>query len=240
MKRLCTICARGGSKGVKNKNLRTIAGKPLISWSVLQARASGLFDVIAVSSDSQEIIATALGSGADHAIARPADLAADTAAKVPAISHAVRETEKYFGYAFDTLVDLDATAPLRLPSDITGAVALLETSGSASVITGTRAHRSPYFNLVERTPDGFVCLSKSSGAEIVRRQDAPEAFDMNASIYAWRRYAFAAEPRVFYSDTRLYEMPPERSHDIDSEIDFEIVGFLFDRLGISAFVKELL
>jgi CMP-N,N'-diacetyllegionaminic acid synthase len=233
MTRLATICARGGSKSVPNKNLRLLAGRPLIAWSVAQARASALFDRIVVSSDHAGIRSAALDAGADAAIERPAHMASDAAAKVPAIYHALIEAERLSAMQFDILVDLDATAPLRLPEDIVGAVSFLETSGVSNIITGAPAHRSPYFNLVERCADGSVQLSKSFGSAVVRRQDAPPCFDMNASIYGWRRDVFANDPRVFYPDTRLYEMPPERSHDIDSELDFALVEFLFARLRIA-------
>lgn len=229
--RLCTLCARGGSKGVKGKNLRPLAGRPLIAHSLQQARASGLFAAIAVSSDSPEILAVAREWGADLAIERPAELASDTAAKVPAIRHALLAAEAELGREASVLVDLDATSPLRLPQDIAGAVALLEESGCRSVITGAPARRSPYFNLVERRPDGTVALSKSIDPPPVRRQDVPAAFDMNASVYVWRRDAFLADPRVFYPDTRLYEMPEERSVDLDSELDFAFIEFLLQRRG---------
>lgn len=233
MKRLATICARGGSKSVQNKNLRLLAGRPLIAWTVMQARASGLFDRIVVSSDDEAILVAAVDAGADEAINRPAAMATDTAAKVPAIHHALVEAERRCAMKFEILVDLDATAPLRLTQDIAGAVSLLEKTGVTSVITGAPAHRSPYFNLVERQTDGSVRLSKNPEATVVRRQDAPMCFDMNASIYAWRRDGFVVDPKVFYPDTQLYEMPPERSHDIDSELDFIIVEVLFARLGIA-------
>ena len=126
MKRLCTICARGGSKGVPNKNLRPILGRPLLAHSIEQARASGLFAAIAVSSDSKDILAAARQYGADFLIERPADMASDTAPKLPAIRHCVSEAERLAGYRFDTIVDLDATSPLRLPQDIVNATALLE------------------------------------------------------------------------------------------------------------------
>jgi N-acylneuraminate cytidylyltransferase/CMP-N,N'-diacetyllegionaminic acid synthase len=233
MTRVATICARGGSKSVQNKNLRLLAGRPLIAWTVLQAKASAMFDKIVVSSDDRNILAAAVDAGADEAIERPAALATDTSAKIPAIHHALIEAERRYSIQFDVLVDLDATAPLRLARDITGAIALFEHSGATSVITGATAHRSPYFNLVERQADGAVRLSKPPVSAVVRRQDAPPCFDMNASIYVWRRDAFVIDPQVFYPDTRLYEMPPERSHDIDSELDFTIVEFLFMRLGIA-------
>lgn len=229
MKRLCTICARGGSKGVKSKNIRPLAGRPLIAHTIDQARASGLFAAIAVSSDAQDILTAAREAGADLLITRPDDLATDNAAKIPAIRHAQVEAERMLAEVFDIFVDLDATSPLRIPQDIVGAVALLEDSGASSVITGAPARRSPYFNLVEEDEGGHVRLAKTLPQEIVRRQDAPRCFDMNASIYVWRREPFITRPAVFYPDTRLFEMPEERSLDIDSELDFAMVAFLMNR-----------
>lgn len=226
MRRLCTICARGGSKGVANKNLRALLGRPLIAHSIEQARASGLFERIAVSSDSAAILDAAGRHGADDLVERPAEMATDTAAKVPAIRHCVETVEARVGRRFDTLVDLDATAPLRLPEDIAGAVRLLEERGIANVITGAPARRSPYFNLVEVGADGIARLSKPLPAAVVRRQDAPPCYDMNASIYVWRHDALFEDPPIFKQDTALFVMPEERSVDIDSELDFRIVHMI--------------
>lgn len=230
--RLCTICARGGSKGLPKKNVRLLKGKPLIAWSILQAKATGLFGRIGVSSESDEILNAAAQAGADDLVKRPEEMATDVSSKDVAIHHAAIEIERRHGRRYNTLVDIDATAPLRLPEDIVGAVELLEKSGASSVITGCVAHRSPYFNLVERNADGSVQLAKQRAEKVVRRQDAPACFDMNASVYVWQRDVFIMEPRVFYSDTRLYEMPAARSRDIDDDLDFALVEFLFDRLGI--------
>lgn len=226
MNRLCTICARGGSKGVKGKNIREMLGKPLIAHSIEQARSSGLFELIAVSSDSKEILNVAERFGADIVVDRPSELASDSAAKLPAIRHCFEEVEKKCGVTFDVLVDLDATSPLRIPEDIIGAVDLLETQKIANVITGAPARRSPYFNLVEIGEDGVVRLSKIPSHPIVRRQDAPQCYDMNASIYVWWRDSLFREGAIFQEDTRLFVMPEERSIDIDSELDFKFVEFL--------------
>lgn len=226
MKRLCTICARGGSKGVKGKNVRMIGGKPLIAHSIEQARASGLFEYLAVSSDSDEILQVAADWGGDFLIKRPDELATDQAAKLPVIRHCVQEAERRAGMEFDTLVDLDATSPLRLPEDIVNAVQLLESSGAGNVLTAMPARRSPYFNLVELDENGIVNLSKPPQAAVNRRQDAPKCYDMNASIYVWRHEALFNNPTLFSGDTRLYVMPEERSIDIDSELDFKFVEYL--------------
>ncbi len=226
MKRLCTICARGGSKGVKDKNTRPLNGIPLIGHSLHQARKSELFDCIAVSSDSSRILKIAEENGADLVISRPDELASDTAGKIEAIRHCQLAVENTAGTVFETYVDIDATAPLRLPVDIVQAVEILERSGCSSVITGTPARRSPYFNLVEARPDGTVALSKSDGTSYERRQDVPPCYDMNASIYVWEAKKFSRAPSVFYDDTRMLVMPEFRSVDIDHEIDFQFVELI--------------
>ena len=226
MRSICTICARGGSKGVVGKNARELLGKPLLAWTIEQAKQTGLFEAIAFSSDSDQLLQTALQSGADIAVKRPDAMATDTAPKIPAIRHCLEQAIARTGMTPEVFVDLDVTSPLRLASDIAGAVELLLRSGARSVITGAPARRSPYFNLVEEHSDGSVGLSKSADPPIVRRQDAPRCFDMNASIYAWRVAPFLENPAVFYPDTRLFEMPEERSVDIDSDLDFMLVELL--------------
>ncbi len=223
---LCTICARGGSKGVENKNTRMIFGHPLIAHSLRQARESGLFSHIAVSSDNAGILETATRYGADVLVQRPAEMATDTAAKIPAIRHCLLEAEKQAGQKFETLVDLDATSPLRTAQDIIDVLALLDTRSATNVITATPAHRSPYFNMVELDKDGVPRLSKQLPDVIVRRQDAPKCYDMNASIYAWHRQALLDMDILFGPGTRLHVMPRERSIDIDSPLDFRIVEML--------------
>lgn len=226
MSRLCTICARGGSIGVKHKNLRDVCGKPLIAHTISQAKQAGCFDEIVVSSDSQAILDVAKEWGATYVIRRPDEMATSEAAKLPVIRHAAKEAENYFKKTFSVMVDLDATSPLRLAEDILGAIELLETSKADNVITAAPARRSPYFNLVELDNDGIVGLSKSLPEDIVRRQDSPRCFDMNASIYVWQREALMGNEKLFTSNTRLFEMPEERSIDIDSELDFKLVSFL--------------
>jgi CMP-N,N'-diacetyllegionaminic acid synthase len=226
MKSICTICARGGSKGVVGKNARELLGKPLLAWTIEQAKETGLFEAIAFSSDSDLLLQTALQAGADIAVKRPDAMATDTAPKIPAIRHCLEQAIARTGMTPDVFVDLDVTSPLRLASDIAGAVELLNRSGARSVITGATARRSPYFNLVEERTDGSVGLSKFADPPIVRRQDAPRCFDMNASIYVWRVAPFLENPAVFYPDTRLFEMPEERSVDIDSDLDFTLVELL--------------
>ena len=200
----------------------------MIVYSIEQALATKLFDQIVVSSDSAEIRNVALANGATDAVERPFELASDTAPKLPAIRHCVESAEKKFGQ-FEVIIDLDATAPLRDPEDILGALELLKTTNSDNVITGTPAHRSPYFNLVETNEQGIVHLSKQPRAAVDRRQDSPECFDMNASIYVWRRHALFENETLFTKSTRLFVMPRERSIDIDSQADFDMVEWLMTK-----------
>lgn len=226
MMRICTICARGGSKGVPNKNLRVVAGKPLIAHTLGHALGAGIFDVVAVSSDSAAILEAARSYGAHELVERPAELASDTAPKVPAIRHAVRAVEQRRGVRFDTCCDLDATAPLRTADDVKQAVELLERRGVKNVFSVVPARRSPYFNLVEVGADGVARLSKKLEQPVYRRQDAPACFDMNASIYVWRRAALDEADTVFLDDTAAYVMGQRAAFDIDDEVDLKIVELL--------------
>ena len=225
-RRICTICARGGSKGVPNKNLRTVAGKPLITHTLGHALDAGIFDVIAVSSDSQAILDVARAHGAHELVERPAELASDTAPKVPAIRHAVRTIEERHGVRFDVCCDLDATAPLRTAEDVRSAVELLERRGVKNVFSVVPARRSPYFNLVEVNPDGVARLSKTLERPVFRRQDAPACFDINGSVYVWHRDALDLADTVFLDDTAVYVMGHRSAFDIDHEVDLKIVELL--------------
>lgn len=223
---IATICARGGSKGVPNKNLRVVAGKPLLAHTLEHALGAGIFDVVAVSSDSAAILDAARIHGAHELIERPAELASDTAPKVPAIRHAVRTIEERRGVRFDVCCDLDATAPLRTAADVRQAVELLERRGVKNLFSVVPARRSPYFNLVEVGADGVARLSKQLEPPVVRRQDAPACFDMNASIYVWRRDALDLADTVFLDDTATYVMGHRSAFDIDDEVDLKIVELL--------------
>lgn len=225
MKSIVTVCARGGSKGVKGKNIRLMHGIPLIAYTLRQAKSSGLFQAMAVSSDSAEILRVAKEEGF-LAIERPSELATDTAAKIPVIKHCVETAEQILQELFEFCVDLDCTSPLRDISDIKAVLEMVQKPEVPNVITAMPARRSPYFNLIEISADGQVELAKKLPGQIFRRQDAPACFDMNASIYAWKRNVLAAESRLFLKGTGLHVMPEERSIDIDSELDFEIVQML--------------
>ena len=223
---LCTICARGGSKGVKNKNIKELDGKPLIAYTIEQAKASGLFEHIVISTDSDDIATIAKAYGAEVFFKRSDEMSSDTAGKLDVIKDAFVRSEAYYGKEYDYLVDLDATAPLRSVDDIKNAFAQFLQENNDNLITAMPSRRSPYFNLVEVNRDGKVTLSKKLDGSIVRRQDAPKSYDMNASIYIWKREVLLSQKSLFLEKTGLYVMPEERSIDIDTELDFEFVEFL--------------
>ncbi|MES2594360.1 MAG: acylneuraminate cytidylyltransferase family protein [Verrucomicrobiota bacterium] len=225
---ICTVCVRGGSKGVPGKNIRPMLGVPLLQHTLNQAVASGIFAAIAVSSDSQEILDCATQVPGVLAIQRPNDMATDTAGKVPAIRHAMLETERMAGITCEILVDLDVTSPLRDPEDIRNATALISDS-VPNVLTAMHSRRSPYFNLLEKTEEGEFRTAKRLPGGVLRRQDAPQCYDMNASIYVWRREVLEADTGLYHPGTAVYVMPEERSWDIDSEMDWAVVELLMKR-----------
>jgi CMP-N,N'-diacetyllegionaminic acid synthase len=223
---LCTICARGGSKGVKNKNIKNLNGKPLIAYTIEQARASGLFEHIVISTDSDEISNISKEFGAEVFFKRSPEMASDTAGKLDVIRDAFIRSEDFYNEKFDYLIDLDATAPLRDVQDIINSFKQFLEENNDNLITAMPSRRSPYFNLVEVDKDGKIALSKKLDSAIVRRQDAPKSYDMNASIYIWKRETVLNENSIFLEKTGLYVMPEERSIDIDTELDFQFVEFM--------------
>jgi len=223
MKILCSICARAGSKGVKNKNIREIAGKPLIAWTIEQAKESNLFDHVVISSDSDKIIELAKEYGAEVFFKRDQFLSSDQAGKLDVIKDLLLKSEKFYDKKFDYIIDLDVTSPLRDVEDIINSFNYFLETDSDNLITASLSRRSPYFNMVE-VVDGKVRLVKEG--KFLRRQDVPKTYDMNASIYIWKRESLLNHKTIFLDKTALYIMPEERSIDIDSELDYKIVEIL--------------
>lgn len=225
MTTIASICARGGSQGVPRKNIRPLCGKPLIVHTIEHALACPLIERVYVSTDDEEIAKIAREAGADVPFLRPPELATSEAGKIPVICHLVDEVEKS-GVKVSRIVDLDPTSPLRTISDIEQCITMLDDETDV-VITGYLAEKSPYFNMVERKGDGNVGLVCRLDKPVVRRQDAPEVYAMNASIYVWHRHSL--DKGLWEGRVRLYEMPRERSIDIDHEIDFRLVEIYMQR-----------
>lgn len=228
MKILATIAARGGSRGVKNKNIRELAGKPLIVYTIEQVKKWGGFEKFIVSTDSQAIADIAAKSGVDVPFMRPDELATDSCGKQEVLRHALKECEKYYGIEFDALLDLDITSPIRTVKDIEGVVQLYKEKQADCVLSAVKARKNPYFNMVEIQKDGFAVLSKRLPQAVKRRQDAPKVYEINASIYMYNRKFLLDERNstCLAGKTILYEMDDLSAVDIDREIDFKFVEFL--------------
>lgn len=229
MKNICTILARGGSKGLKNKNIKILCSKPLIHYTIQQAIESKLFDCIVVSSDSEEILRIASQINGIELVNRPKEFANSTISKRPGIKHAVELMEQKYSCKYDNIIDLDPTSPLREVEDIHNAFNQFIKNKNDNLITAMPSRRSPYFNMVKVSKDEKVRLVNEINPPITCRQDAPECFDMNASIYIWKREIFFNIESIFLDQTGLYIMPEERSIDIDNQIDFEFVEFMMEK-----------
>lgn len=231
---LVTICGRGGSKGVPGKNVRPFLGVPLIALTLYDAMQAfeghiGVRKTLLVDSDSQEILEVARRV-CPQALCHRRDpvLAQDSTPKLSAISDAVSFAEKDTGKAFDFIIDLDITSPLRTEKDVEEALAALEADPNLEVVFSVvPARRNPYFNMVERVEQGLVARCKEG--RFVTRQEAPAVYDMNASIYAYRREVFLREPvSPLDLDSGIHVMRDYGILDIDSEEDWELMELLYD------------
>jgi CMP-N,N'-diacetyllegionaminic acid synthase len=222
MRTIATICARGGSVGVPRKNIRPLAGRPLIAHTIAQALAAPGIDAVYVSTDDSEIAEVARQYGATVPFLRPAALATSQAAKVPVIQHLCEWVAGHDG-EFDRIIDLDPTSPLRTVDDIQACLSLLDADTSA-VITTFESEKNPYFNMVEVKADGQIGLVCKGPEGIVARQLAPHVYSMNASIYVWHRHTLTNG--LWNGRLKMHVMPRERSIDIDSPLDFKIVEML--------------
>lgn len=225
---LVLIAARGGSKGVKNKNIRNLQGKPLIAHTVGQAIRWGKADKIVCSTDSEQIAHTAKKYGAQVPFMRPGNLAGDKTGKIPVLRHALIEAERIYKTRFDIIIDLDATAPVRSIDDIEKALKIFRESKAKSVFSVTHCHKNPYFNMVEAGNNGFVHLVRKPKVPFVRRQDTPAVYDMNASIYVYsRRYLLDEKTTTAISErSAIFIMDEWSAFDIDRESDFQFIEFL--------------
>lgn len=229
---LCIIPARQGSKGLPGKNIKELLGKPLIAYTIEQARHSKYIDRVIVSTDSNEIADIAKKHGADVPFMRPKEYAADESSIFDVLLHAIDWMENKEKYFFDILVLLHVTSPLRDAKDIDNCIELLVKRNADNVFSVTPAHRNPYFNMVEVSKDGKVRLVKKG--DFVIRQSAPEVFDMNASIYVWWKDILKEKKATLLKKSLIYIMPKERSVDIDDAIDFKIAEMLLkDAKGIA-------
>lgn len=220
------VFARGGSKGLPGKNIRPLAGKPLIGWAIEHAKAVKDIRRVIVSTDSEEISAVAKEFGAEVPFMRPVELARDDSPEWLAWRHGLEYLQVTEGKLPDAMISVPTTSPLRQPVDIENCLKLFAKGDADTVITVTEAHRSPWFNMVSEKPDGSVELVISSGNQAYRRQDVPTVFDVTTVAYVVRPEFVFSHDRIFSGRVRAVQIPKERSIDIDTPLDFEIAEFL--------------
>lgn len=226
---LYLIPARGGSKGVPGKNIRLLGDIPLIAHSIKAALevAENPEDVV-VTTDSPEIAAIAEKEGARIPFLRPAHLASDTAGSREVMLHAI-DTLNAGGAAYDCIVLLQPTSPLRNPRDIKKALELFEQKRPDMVVSVKPAASNPYYNAFECDADGCLRISKGDGL-ITRRQDAPEVWEFDGSIYVIDPESLRAAPSLARMK-RILPIPNsiKENVDIDSETDFILAEHLICR-----------
>ncbi|MFD2174556.1 cytidylyltransferase domain-containing protein [Rhodobacter lacus] len=220
------IGARKGSKGVPGKNFRPLCGTPLIDWSLDQLFACPAIDAVVVSTDDARIYEHAVARGALEIGLRPAHLATDAAPKWGVWQHALAAAEARLGAAVDVFVDLDCTAPLRLPEDLAGAIALFQAQKPDMVMSVCEARKNPYFNLVEADETGALHVSKPLPGGVWSRQAAPKVWEHAASTYVLDAAYLRRAQAIYEGRVIPFEMPPERCLDIDSPFDFKLVEML--------------
>lgn len=225
------IFARGGSKGLPGKNVRSLAGKPLIAWSIEQALAIPRIQRVIVSTDSVEIAAVAVDYGAQVPFLRPAELAQDDSSEWLAWRHALQYLRDSEGIMPAAMVSLPATAPLRSREDVERCLDEYEKGCFDVVVTVTEAHRSPYFNMVKLNSDRTASLVIPPAIGISRRQDAPEVFDMTTVAYVANSGFVMSHAGVFSGRVGAVMVPIERAVDIDTLFDFRLAEFLLQDEG---------
>ena len=226
MKTHAFIFARGGSKGLPGKNIKRLAGKPLLTYSIDTALASPSIERVFVSTDDPQIAEVAKSSGA-IVIDRPADLASDTSPEWLSWRHAIEHVQSECG-EFDAFVSLPATAPLRSVSDVESAIAKRIATGADICIGVTPASRSPYFNMVKQTDSALVELVIKPGEPVVRRQDTPVVYDITTVVYATRPDFVLSNDSLFSGKVTSIEVPKERAVDIDDIYDFMLAEAILE------------
>ena len=229
---LITICARAGSKRIKNKNIILLAGKPLILYTIDTAKRWGKAKRIICSTDSDEIAKISIENGIEVPFQRIKDLASDTAGKVEVIRDALKRSEEIYSEKFDLVIDLDTTSPLRTTNDLDKCLEMFNEKHPEVIFSVTRARRNPYFNMVELNKDGYAALSKQSDKSLLRTQDAPQVYDMNASIYLYSRDFLLDKNKVSPLSSKkalVHVMDDVSAFDIDGKHELEYIEYLISK-----------
>lgn len=220
---LAIVPARGGSKGVPRKNIKLLNGKPLIAWTIIEAKKSKYIDRCVVSTEDEEIMAVSRKWGADVPFVRPEELAGDETSSIDVVIHSLKELPGY-----DYVVLLQPTSPMRTAEDIDNCIEQCAACRAKGCVSVTEASKSPYwmFTVDERKKmKPVVGLSTSA----TRRQDLPQVFELNGAVYV-SEVGWLLEHGTFLSqETIAYEMSKANSIDIDWGLDFELAELLIKK-----------
>lgn len=236
MKNLAVILARSGSKGLPNKNIKPMAGKPLLAYTVEAALESGEFDIVHVSSDSEEYVNIAKKYGADVPFLREESLATDNSSSWDTIRYVVAEYKKR-GKTFDTVTLLQPTSPLRDSIDIQNAFKVFEDKGASSVVSVCEVDHSPLLcnNLPEdNSLNGFIDCEK-----VGRRQDMSTFYRINGAIYIQKMELLISGGSLYGEKSFAYVMDKYHSVDIDDEMDFFVAETIMERMMKNNYVKKV-
>jgi len=223
---LAVIPARGGSKGLPRKNIRILRGKPLIAWTIGEAKKSKYIDRLILSSEDAEIISVARQWGCETPFVRPRELASDETPGVEPILHAIDALSKKYDY----VVMLQPTSPLRIAEDIDGCIEMCFNSTAPVCVSMTKPEKNPEW--MYRVADtGSTVPVTNLGYTSSRRQDLQPAFVLNGAVYV-AETAWLKQHRTFISEEmKAFRMPPDRSKDVDTELDLEFCEFLLRKRG---------
>lgn len=225
--RLAVIPARGGSKRIPRKNIRSFGGLPMIAWSIRAARDSGCFDRILVSTDDAEIAGIAQDHGAEAPFLRPADLSDDHTGTIPVIAHAVRWQQAQ-GVAATEVCCIYATAPFVRAEDLRRGLRILDDQGADYAFSVT-SYAFPIQRALRLTPEGRVAMFQPEHFH-TRSQDLEEAWHDAGQFYWGRGAAWLAQAPLFGPGSAPVPLPRHRVQDIDTPEDWERAEWLFRAL----------
>ncbi|HHY22121.1 MAG TPA: acylneuraminate cytidylyltransferase family protein [Bacilli bacterium] len=212
---LAIIPARGGSKGVPRKNIRDLAGKPLIAWTIDEAKKSKFIDRLILSSEDEEIIEVAKSYGCEVPFVRPRHLAEDTTPGIEPVLHAIKEVEGY-----DYVMLLQPTSPLRTVEDIDRCIEKIIKFNDPACVSVAEPDTSPYWMYTLNCNDQIKPLIPQDTVA-VRRQELPTVYSLNGAVYIAKTDWLRHTKSFLTEETIAYIMPRERSYDIDTEEDFQ-------------------
>lgn len=226
MKTLYIIPARGGSKGIPGKNIKPLAGKPLIGYSIDVARQLAEDKDICVTTDDPKIINTVENMGLKVPFVRPPELATDQSGTYEVLLHALDFYESN-GVHYDTLVLLQPTSPFRTVDDVQACLNLYSPDIDM-VVSVKQAATNPYYNAFETDENGFLHISKGEG-NFTRRQDAPKVWEYNGAVYVINVESLRKRTLGKFTRRRMYEMNAEHSIDLDTPTDWLIAETLISQ-----------